>query len=49
MHKATLCAKLDISTTYYNKLLTDGGNPSFELIIKALKLFDLQLFVGFRE
>lgn len=35
MHKATLCGRVDISTTYYNKMLDGQANPSFG-VLKAL-------------
>ncbi len=43
VHKTTLCAKCDISTTYYNELLKGIKNPSINIVTALLSYFDIEL------
>ena len=46
LHKTTLCASAEISTTYYNELLQGAKNPSISVIIALLACFNLELVVA---
>ena len=43
VHKTTLCAGCDISTTYYNDLLKGDKNPSLCVVTALLSYFDIEL------
>ena len=45
VHKTTLCANCDISTTYYNELLKGLKNPSISIVVALLSQFGIELIV----